>query len=109
MSYGHGRSLVFVTSMCWGCKVEVRPYNLQSKKLDPKTISRYFIGYYVRLRGSGFYCLSHTTRVIESYRAIYFEDDTGTSQGLREIVLKERPIFIFMPIVSALISSLVVD
>ena len=27
----------------WGCKVEVRPYNPQSKKLDPKTISGYFI------------------------------------------------------------------
>ena len=29
----------------WGSKVEVRPYNPQSKKLDPKTISGYFIGY----------------------------------------------------------------
>ena len=32
----------------WGCKVEVRPYNPQTKKLDPKTISGYFIGYCVR-------------------------------------------------------------
>ena len=31
----------------WGCKVKVRPYNPQSKKLDPKTISGYFIGYCV--------------------------------------------------------------
>ena len=50
----------------WGCKVEVRPYNPQTKKLDPKTISRYFIGYYVGSRGSKFYYSSHTTRVIES-------------------------------------------
>ena len=25
----------------WGCKAEVRPYNPQSKKFDPKTISGY--------------------------------------------------------------------
>ena len=51
----------------WGCKVEVRPYNPQSKKLDLKTINGYFIGYCVGLRGFMFYCLSHTTKVIESY------------------------------------------
>ena len=59
--------------------MEVRLYNSQFKKLDPKTISRYFIGYCVGLRGSRFYCSSHTTRVIELDRAIYFEDDIGTS------------------------------
>ena len=37
-----------------GSKVEVRPYNPHSKKLDPKTISGYFIGYCVGSRGSGF-------------------------------------------------------
>ena len=60
--------------------MEVRPYNPQSKKLDLKTINGYFIGYCVGTRGSKFYCPSHTTRVIESDRAIYFEDDTDTSQ-----------------------------
>ena len=39
----------------WDCKVEVRPYNPQSKKLDPKTINGYFIGYCVGSRGSKFY------------------------------------------------------
>ena len=63
----------------WGCKVEVRPYNPQSKKLDLKTISGYFIGYCVGSRGSRFYCPLNTTRVIESNLAIYFEDDNGTS------------------------------
>ena len=47
--------------------------------------------------------------MIESDRDIYFEDDTGTSQGLREIVFKEYPIFIPVPIASALISSSIVD
>ena len=49
----------------WGCKVEVRLYNPQSKKPDPKTTSRYFISYCVESRGSGFYWPSHTTRVIK--------------------------------------------
>ena len=64
--------------------MDVRPYNPQSKKLDSKTISGHFIGYCVGSRGSRFDCPLHTTRVIESDQDIYFEDDTGTSQGLRE-------------------------
>ena len=89
--------------------MEVRPYNSQSKKLDPKTISGYFIDYCMGSRGSRFYCPSHTTRVIESDRAIYFEEDIGTSQESKEIVFKEHTDFIPMPIASALISSPVVD
>ena len=38
----------------WGYKVEVRPYNPQSKKLDSKTTSGYFVGYCVGSRGSKF-------------------------------------------------------
>ena len=29
----------------WGCSCEVRIYNPQENKLDPRTISGYFIGY----------------------------------------------------------------
>ena len=47
--------------------------------------------------------------MIESNQAIYFKDDTGTSQGPREIVFKERPDFILMPIAFASISSPIVD
>ena len=87
----------------------MKPYNPQSKKLNPKTISGYFIGYCVGSRGLRFYCPSHTTRVIESNQVIYFEDDTGPSQGPREIVFKEHPVFIPLSIASALISSPIVD
>ena len=81
----------------WGYKVEVRMYNPQSKKLDLKTISEYFIGYCVGSRGSKFYCPSHTTRVIE----IYFVDDTGASQGSRKILFKEDLVFIPVLIATA--------
>ena len=47
--------------------------------------------------------------MIESDRVIYFEDDTGTSQGPREIVFKEHLVFIIMHIAHALISSPIVD
>ena len=89
--------------------MEVRPYNPQSKKLDSKTINGYFIGYCVRSRGSRFYYTLHTIRVIESDRDIYFEDDTSTSQGPREIVFKAHPVFIPVPIASASIFSPVVN
>ena len=39
----------------WGCKAEVRLYNPQSKKLDLKTISGYFVGYTIGSRGSTFF------------------------------------------------------
>ena len=87
----------------------MRPYHPQYKKLDPKTISGYFISYFVGSRGSRFYCPLHTTRVIESDRAIYFEDDTSISQGPREILFKEYPVFISIPIASTMISSPFVD
>ena len=38
----------------WGCPSEVRIYNPQEKKLDPRTISGYFIGYAERSKGSRF-------------------------------------------------------
>ena len=46
--------------------------------------------------------------MIESDRAIYFEDDIVTSQGRREIVFKEHPDFIPVLIASTPISSSVV-
>ena len=47
--------------------------------------------------------------MIELDRAIYFEDCTVTSLGLREIVFKEHLAFILMSIASTPISSPVVD
>ena len=65
--------------------------------------------YWLLTRIKRFYCSLHTTRVIESNRAIYFEDDTSTSKGPREIMFKEHLVFIPMSIASAPITSSVVD
>lgn len=57
----------------WGCKAEAKVYNPQEKKLDPKTISCYFIGYPERSKGYRFYCPDYTTRIIETGRAVFLE------------------------------------
>ena len=66
----------------WGCPSEVRIYNPQEKKLDPRTISGYFIGYAERSKGYRFYCPSHSTRIVESRNAKFLENDliSGTDQ-----------------------------
>ena len=38
----------------WGCSSKVRIYNSQEKKLNPRTLSGYFIGYAESLRGIDF-------------------------------------------------------
>ena len=53
----------------WGCPSEVRIYNPQEKKLDPRTVSRYFIRYAEKFKGHRFYCPSHTTRIVDSRNA----------------------------------------
>ena len=60
----------------WGCKVEVGIYNPQIK-LDPKTISGYFVSYCIGSSGSRFFFPSHTTRIVELDKAVYFEDGLG--------------------------------
>ena len=50
----------------WGCPSEARISNPQEKKLDPRTISKYFIGYVERFKVYRFYCPSHGTRIVDS-------------------------------------------
>ena len=87
----------------WGCKAEVRPYNPQLKKLDSRSISGFFIGYSAGSRGSRFYCPTHTTRVIESDRAIYFEDDLDSgSVAPRQIELRDESTYMPVPVLPSL-------
>jgi len=82
----------------WGCKAEVRPYNPQLKKLDLKTVSGFFIGYCVGSRGSRFYCPSHSMRVIESDRAVFFEDDLDSGSNTpRPVTFREDRVVIPVP------------
>ena len=66
----------------WGCLFEVRIYNPQEKKLDPRIITGYFIGYVEKSTRYRFYCPSHNTRIVESKNTKFLENDliSGSNQ-----------------------------
>ena len=41
-------------------------YNPHERKLDPRTVSGFFIGYAEKSKGYRFYCPSHTHKVVEA-------------------------------------------
>jgi hypothetical protein len=55
-----------------GCPAEAKVYNPHIKKLNFKTVSCYFIDYPERSKGFRFYCLSHTTRIVETIHVVLF-------------------------------------
>ncbi|KAF2322288.1 hypothetical protein GH714_010497 [Hevea brasiliensis] len=82
-----------------GCKAEVRPYNPQIRKLDAKSVSSFFIGYCTSSRGSRFYCPTHSTRVIESDRAVYFEDEMDNGSQIPHVVnLRDETVVFPVPL-----------
>ncbi|KAF7844302.1 Retrovirus-related Pol polyprotein from transposon TNT 1-94 [Senna tora] len=61
----------------WGCPAEIRVlYNPHEKKLDPRTIFAYFVGYAERSKGYKFYCPTHNLKFVESRNAKFLENDT---------------------------------
>ena len=74
----------------WGCPSEVRIYNPQEKKLDPRTISGYFIGYAERSKGYRFYCPSHGTRIVESRNAKFLENDLISGSDVTRNIVFEK-------------------
>ena len=77
----------------WGYLSEVRVYNPQEKKLDPRTISGYFIGYAEKSKGYRFYCPSRSTRIVESRNAKFLENDliSGSYQSQDFVSVRDRP------------------
>ena len=55
----------FATYVRLGCSSEVRIYNPQEKKLDPRTISGCLIGYNEKSKGYRFYYPSHNIRIVD--------------------------------------------
>jgi hypothetical protein len=58
----------------WGCPAEVRIYNPNINKLDPRTTSGHFISYAVNSKGFMLYCPSNNTRIVKSMNAKFLED-----------------------------------
>ncbi|CAL9011160.1 unnamed protein product [Prunus brigantina] len=79
----------------WGSKAEAKFYNPSEKKLDSKTVTCYFVGYPDRTKGYRFYCPNHTTRFMETQRAIFIEDendsDTEENFDFDEILENKEP------------------
>ena len=83
----------------WGCPSEVRIYNPQEKKLDPRTISAYFIGYVEMSKWYRFYYPSHNTRIVESRNAKFLENDLiSESIDFRTLFMKKIILMINHPL-----------
>ncbi|RVW83861.1 Retrovirus-related Pol polyprotein from transposon TNT 1-94 [Vitis vinifera] len=74
----------------WGCPYEVRVYNSQEKKLNPRTISAYFIGYAEMSKGYRFYCPSHNTRIVVSRNAKFLENDLISGSDRFQDIVSEK-------------------
>ena len=49
----------------WGCPTKARIYNPHEKKVNFRTISGNFIGYFEKFKGYKFYCPTHSMRILE--------------------------------------------
>ncbi|KAF2294007.1 hypothetical protein GH714_006333 [Hevea brasiliensis] len=71
----------------------------QIRKLDAKSVSGFFIGYCTSSRGSRFYCPTHSTRVIESDHAGYFEDEMDWWESIPRVVnLRDETVVFPVPL-----------
>lgn len=82
-----GRKPSFYHLHVWGCKAEAKPYNPQLGKLDSKTVSAFFIGYPERSKGFKFYCPSYTSRIIETNKAVFY-DELSSSESTENVELE---------------------
>ena len=58
----------------WGCPAEVKVFNPNTRKLDPKIVNCHFIGYPEKSKGYRFYCPDRHTKFIETRHAAFLED-----------------------------------
>ena len=66
----------------WSCPAKVRIYNRNERKLDPGTVSAYFIGYVENSKAYRFYCPNHSTRIVESRNAKFLKNDVVSGNDL---------------------------
>jgi hypothetical protein len=50
-------------------------FNQNIRKLDPKTVSFYFIGYPEKLKDFRFYCPDRYTKFVEMRHVVFLEDE----------------------------------
>ena len=64
-------------------------YNPYERKLDPRTVSGFFIGYAEKSKGYRFYCPSHMHKVVEARNARFLEDYNTDESSSHRVVLEE--------------------
>ena len=80
----------------WGCPAEARIYNPKINKLDPKTVSCYFIGYPEKSKGYKLYSAKHSPRIFETHQVKFLNEKIHNavfedlSSEFQEIVLNDN-------------------
>ena len=70
----------------WDCPTEARVHNPHENKLNLRIISGYFIGYPEKSKWFRFYCLNHSTRIVETGNTRFIENGKiSGSDNLRNI------------------------
>jgi hypothetical protein len=84
----------------WGCPTEAKLFNPSIGKLDPKTVSFYFIGYPDKSKRFCFYCLDRYTKIVEMRHIVFLEDEVIRGSTVpREIRLEEKRVYVPTPMV----------
>jgi hypothetical protein len=88
----------------WGCPTEAKIFNPNAGKLEPKTVSCYFIGYQEKSKGFCFYFPDRHTKYVETRHAIILEDEIMRGSTVpREISLEEKRVYVPTPMIHELI------
>lgn len=62
----------------WDCSIELRIQNPHEQKLDSRTTSGFFISYPKNSKRYRIYCLSHSTKIVESKNARLIKNDKAS-------------------------------
>ena len=81
----------------WGCLSKLRICNPQEKKLEPRTISGYFIGYAEKSKGYRFFCPSYNTRIVESRNVNFLKNNLISGSDLFQDITLERSYYKTQP------------
>jgi hypothetical protein len=101
---GHKASLNYIR-VC-GCPAEAKIFNPDAGKLEPKTMSCYFIGYPKKSKGFRFYCRDRHTKYVEMRHTIFLEDEMMRGNTVpREISFEEKQVYVPTSMIHELIPS----
>jgi hypothetical protein len=82
----------------WESPAEVKVFNPNIRKLDPKTVSCHFIGYPKKSKGFRFYCSDRYIKFVETRHTVILEDEMMRGSTVaRNIDLEEKRVCVPTP------------